>query len=223
MIPIVHAVTDDTVLADAPFVERAVRVMLALGERGALHLRGKSVTSARMFELATRLAEVQNATGCMLVLNDRLDIALASGARAVQLTSRSMRVADVRFALDACGASMMIGASVHAVAEARTAEREGAAWVVAGHVFATASHPGVAPQGLDFLRRIASSVALPCIAIGGVTPERVATLLDAGAAGVAAIGGIWGEGDAERAAIDYLSAHDAAVDAARAADGRRAE
>ncbi|MEP6690423.1 MAG: thiamine phosphate synthase [Gemmatimonadaceae bacterium] len=193
------------ILARSGFLDGAKLVMHALGARGAIHLRAKSVTAARIYDIATLLAPVQDVTGCWLVINERIDLARATLARGVQLTSRSMRVADAR----RIAPTLALGASVHAIAEATAAEREGADWIAAGHVFATASHAGVEPRGLDFLRRVAACVRIPCLAIGGVTPERVATLVAAGAYGVAAIGGIWGAADAARAATDYLSAYDA--------------
>ena len=85
----------------------------------------------------------------------------------------------------------------------------GATWLVAGHVFATASHPGEPERGPDFLRRICDAVTVPVIAIGGIAPGHVTALRALGAHGVAVIRGIWDAGDAEQAAIDYLAAYDA--------------
>jgi thiamine-phosphate pyrophosphorylase len=98
-----------------------------------------------------------------------------------------------------------IGVSVHAPAEAVAAEQAGAAWVIAGTVFETPSHAGMG-HGLSFVRNVAHGAALPVIAIGGIRPEAVAAVREAGAAGVAAIRGVWGERDAARAAMAYLSA-----------------
>ena len=203
-IPVVHAITDDLVLANPAFLRRAGAVMGALGARGAIHLRGRIFTAARLYFLATALAEAQERTGCWLVVNDRVDLALASGAAGTQLTSRSLTVADAR----AIAPSLAIGASIHDPDEARRARDAGADWVVAGHVFLTASHPGEEGRGAEFLATVRDAADLPVIAIGGIHPEHVAALRSQGAHGVAAISGIWGAAHPEQAATDYLSAYD---------------
>jgi thiamine-phosphate diphosphorylase len=204
-IPVIHAVTDDLILTRPGFVDRARAVMGVLGARGAVHLRARYVPAARVYEMATDLAPEQERTGCWLVINDRVDVALAAGSRGVQLTSRSMAVADAR----AVAVGLALGASVHSIAEAEGAAREGADWLVAGHVFETPSHAGEKGRGVGLIRDILASASIPCIAIGGIRPEHVAMLRAAGAHGVAAIRGIWESGDAEQAAIDYLSAYEA--------------
>ena len=204
-VPIVHAVTDDGILTRPSFPERALAVMQVLGPRGAVHLRARIIPARRLLTLAEALHLAELETGCWLVVNDRLDIALGAGARAVQLTSRSIRVADAR----RVAPGMTLGASVHSVEDAHDAQGEGAEWVVAGHVFRTASHAGVEGRGVPFLRAVCSATTLPVLAIGGVTPDRVRDARDAGAHGVAAIRGIWGARDAEQAARQYLSAYDA--------------
>lgn len=208
-VPVVHAVTGAELLVEPGFPARAAAVMRALGPRGAVHLRDGGVLPARrLLELAVRLADAQAATGCWLVVNDRVDVAVAGGARAVQLTSRSMEPGDARCAA-AARPTLAVGASVHAVDEARAGADAGADWVVAGHVYATGSHPGAPGRGIALVRDVATAVRVPVIAIGGVTPARVRLLRAAGAHGVAVIRGVWGASDAERAALDYLAAYDA--------------
>lgn len=204
MIPVIHAVTDDLVLGRGDFLDRARGVMRALGARGALHLRGHLHPAARLYELTTALRPLQERTGCWVVVNDRVDIALAAGVRGAQLTSRSITVRDARRMAPA----LALGASVHAPDEACVAADAGADWVVAGHVFSTPSHQGAPGRGVALVTAVTAAAHIPCIAIGGVRPARIAALLDAGAHGVAAISGIWGASDAERAAIDYLSTYD---------------
>jgi thiamine-phosphate diphosphorylase len=204
MPPAIHAITDHLTLSRPDFLTRAEGVMRALGARGAVHLRGWHTPAARVYELAMALTPLQESTGCWLVINDRLDVALAACARGVQLTSRSMSIADAR----RCAPSIALGASVHAVEEAVAAHKGGASWVVAGHVLDTPSHPGEIGRGVEFIREIARAIAIPCIAIGGIRPEHVPALRAAGAGGVAAIRGIWSASDAERAATDYLFEYD---------------
>jgi thiamine-phosphate diphosphorylase len=204
-LPVIHAVTDDLIISREGFLERARAVMGVLGARAAVHLRARVVPAARVYELATELAAEQERTGCWLVINDRVDVALAAGSRGVQLTSRSMAVGDARLV----AAGLALGASVHSASDAERASREGADWIVVGHVFQTPSHAGEPGRGVGLIRDILASASVPCIAIGGIRPTHVAMLLAAGAHGVAAIRGMWESGDAEQAAIDYLSAYEA--------------
>jgi thiamine-phosphate diphosphorylase len=183
--------------------------MAALGTRGALHLRAGRMPAARLQALAEGLEAAQAITGAWLVINDRIDLALAVRARGAQLTSRSLTVADAR----RTAPSLALGASVHAASEGRAAAEDGADWLVAGHVFATASHPGEPERGLAFVRGLVQESGIPVLAIGGVRPEHNAQLRDAGVYGVAVIRGIWDAANAERAASDYLSAYDNAAGA----------
>ena len=209
-LPVLHAVTSDDVLARGDMVASAIAIMRAGGPRVAVHLRSATLTTRAMTRLAQFLAPEQAATGARLVVNDRVDLAMAVGAWGVQLTTRSLRTGDARRIAPA----LIVGASVHAVTDAVIAEREGAAWVVAGHVYETPSHEGAVGRGETFVREVCAKVALPVIAIGGITPERVGALVAAGASGIAAIRGAWGQdaSAARTATADYLSAYDAAID-----------
>jgi thiazole tautomerase (transcriptional regulator TenI) len=212
-LPVVHAVTSDEVIARGDFLDRALSVMRTLGARGAIHLRAAAATSRHMYSLAAALAAAQDTTGAWLVVNDRVDIALASGARAIQLTSRSIDAADTMRALRATAPGTphpALGLSVHSAAEARAAGAgDGISWLVVGHVFETPSHAGEPARGATVLHDVCAATTLPVIAIGGVRPEHVAALLADGAYGVAVIRGIWRADDAESAAAEYLSAYDA--------------
>jgi thiamine-phosphate diphosphorylase len=206
-LPVVHAVTSDEIVLRDDFIDVACAVMAALGARGALHLRAGRISAARLQTLAGGLEAAQAITGAWLVVNDRVDLALGARAKGAQLTSRSLRVADARRAAP----GLPVGASVHSLDEARSAASEGASWVVAGHVFATATHPGEDGRGLPFVRAMATPVTIPVIAIGGVRPVHCRELRAAGAYGLAAIRGIWDAPNAEQAASDYLSAYDDAA------------
>ena len=204
MIPLVHAVTSDGVLARPDFVARARRVMEALGPKGAVHLRARIVPAARVYEIAVALGAVRERTGAWVVVNDRVDVACAARASAVQLTTRSMSVPDAR----RMAGTLPLGSSAHTPDDAAAAAADGADWVVSGHVYDTPTHPGEPSRGLELVRQTAARVSVPVIAIGGIKAHHVAALLDAGAHGVAAISGIWSAGDAERAAADYLSRYE---------------
>ncbi|MEO7454865.1 MAG: thiamine phosphate synthase [Gemmatimonadaceae bacterium] len=205
-IPVVHAVTNDEVVSRPDFIDVACAVLHALGARGALHLRASRLSGSRFQALAEGLAAVQGLTGGWLIVNDRVDVALAAGARGAQLTSRSLSASDARLVAP----SLALGASVHDVAEGRAAALAGADWLVAGQLFATASPDGPPPRGMAWVQSLVSATTVPVIAIGGVKPEHSPALRGIGVHGVAVIRGIWDAPNAERAASDYLSSHDEA-------------
>ena len=176
-VPRIHAVTDDLILAHPEFTSRARGVMTALGPRGAVHLRARYLTAAQLYAIALALGDAQESTGCWLVVNERLDVALAAKTHAAQLTTRSLTVADARVV----AGDLPLGASIHSVHEALEAERDGADWIVAGHVYPTASHAGAAERGVELVAEVTAKTTIPCIAIGGVRPANVGTLRDAGA------------------------------------------
>jgi len=151
----------------------------------AVQVREKDLGAADLAVLCRRLLAPARDVGAMLVVNDRVDVALAVGAGAVQRTHSSLPVGDIR-AL--AGRRLRIGASVHSLQDALDAELEGADWVTYGPVYETPSkRPYGPPQGLDRLAEVARGLRIPVIAIGGITPERVKDVRQAGARGVAAI------------------------------------
>ena len=212
-VPRLHAITDDARLADARFVEDAAAVMEAGGTELALHLRGRATSAARLHELAVALLPVARASGAKLLVNDRVDVALTAGADGAQLREDSLDIAEARAIL---GERALIGVSRHQGTIAAEAEAD---FVMFGAIYATASHADRAPAGIETLRkacgvldgasgvrRQASGTAVPLIAIGGITPDRVAEVLAAGAYGVAALSGIWKGGAG--AVVEYLRALD---------------
>jgi thiamine-phosphate pyrophosphorylase len=140
-----------------------------------------------------------------LIVNDRVDVALAVGADAVQRTGTSLPVEDIRAIADK---RLKIGVSVHSLEDAVEAELKGADWVIFGPIYDTPSkRPYGPPQGLERLTRVARQVRLPVIAIGGITPDRVREALSAGARGVAVISAIIAAespADATRRFLDAL-------------------
>jgi thiazole tautomerase (transcriptional regulator TenI) len=203
MVPVIHAVTTDEIVARPEFLDRATSVMRALGPRGAVQLRAPRTTGRRLHEVASSLAVQQESTGAWLIVTDRVDVAVAVGARGVQLTSRSIGVADAL----TFGPRLAIGASAHSLAEARAACDARATWLVVGQL--RDEPPGAA--GPRALRELASECGVPVIVIGGVTPGHVRGLRRLGVYGVAAIRGVWDAESAAEAANHYLAAHDDAA------------
>jgi thiamine-phosphate diphosphorylase len=200
MIPAIHAVTTDEIVARPDFVQRAAGVMQVLGGRGAVQLRAPRTNGATLHTLASALAELQDATGAWLIVTDRVDVALAARARGVQLTSRSMGVADAL----AVAPALAIGASAHSLSEARAACDASATWLVVGQL--TAERRGI--TGPRALRELVSECGVPVVVIGGVTPGHVRALRELGVYGVAAIRGIWDVESATDAARAYVAAYD---------------
>ena len=97
-VPVVHAVTTAALVAEPWFAAAAAEVMGALGPRGAVQLRAPGLGGRRLLALLAALEPVQVTTGCRLVVNDRVDVALAGGAWGAQLTSQSLEPADARAA-----------------------------------------------------------------------------------------------------------------------------
>ncbi len=185
LLPVVHAVSDGAAACRPDFVTVAGRAMTEIKSRLAIHLRAPMLPGKVFFRLAEELAELQNDFGSWLIVNDRVDVARAVGAKGVQLTTRSLSVADAR----KVAGDIPIGASVHTLEEAIAAYDAGASWCVAGNVFPTGTHPGTPGKRVEFISLLASAVPIPIIAIGGVKPEDVPDLLNAGAYGIATIRG----------------------------------
>ena len=202
-VPVVHAVTSDEIISRPDFLDVACGIMGVLGARGALHLRASRLSAAALLELGETLAAAQSITGAWLVVNDRVDVALAVRARGAQLTSRSLLTADARHAAPA----LALGASVHGLTEGLDAIRAGADWLVVSHPFAPAT-TDAGDGGAMLVERLSASTRVPLVAIGGVRPQHCRALRMAGVHGVAVIRGIWDAPNAERAASDYLSCHD---------------
>lgn len=155
---------------------------------GAVQLREKDLPALELARLARALRGLTAERGALLIINDRADVALAVGADAVQRTSTSLAVEEIRSIVDK---RLLIGASVHGLEEARAAQEAGADWVIFGPIYDTPSKRAYGPpQGLGALERVAGALTIPVIAIGGITPERVGEVRGTGARGVAVISAI---------------------------------
>ena len=173
----------------------------------AVQVMEKDLGAAELAFLCRRIRGLTLDTRALLIVNDRVDVALAVGADAVQRTSTSLPVQDIRAVADK---RLRIGASVHSFPDALQAELEGADWLVFGPVYDTPSKRIYGPpQGLDRLARVAAAVRIPVVAIGGITPERVGAVRQAGARGVAVVSSILAAdspADATRRFLEVLAA-----------------
>ena len=192
-LPRLHAITDEHVARRPDLDLIATALAKGGGSDLAFHARGRELTGLEHYSLAVQLSNLPS----FLFVNDRLDVALAVPTAGVQLGRGSLPVSAAR----ALNPLWWIGKSVHNLAEAEAARTEGADYLVVGPVFATASHPGRAPLGLERLQAIASAVdGLPVIAIGGITADRGREVRNSGAYGVAAIRALWDDVEPAEAA-----------------------
>jgi len=197
-VPRLVLVTDRRAARDGALVP-AVRAALDAG-LPAVQLREKDLAGRALFALAEELRAATAATGALLLVNDRVDVALAVGADGVHLPGGGLPV-DVARRLLPAGA--LVGVSTHAPGEAA-----GADYAFFGPVWATPSKAAFGPpQGTDALRAAVGAAGdVPVLAIGGVTAARVAEARAAGAAGVAVVAAILGAGDPAAATRDLLAA-----------------
>ncbi len=168
---------------------RIVAAIAAAARAGAtlIQIREPRLDDRALFALVSRAIEATAGTPARVLVNDRADVAMAASAAGVHLRGGSAPASRVR-AIAPPG--FLIGRSVHAVEEARAVEAGGGCdYLVFGTVFPSASKPaGHRTAGLSELRAVCDAVALPVLAIGGLTEERAPAAARAGAAGLAAIG-----------------------------------
>lgn len=152
-----------------------------------IQIREKHLSAKVLHQLSTSAATITNGSSSKLLVNDRADIAKAAGADGVQLASLSLPPNVIRRTF---GADFLIGVSTHTLEEATAASRNGADFIVFGPVFDTLSKRQYGePVGLAKLREVTSKLSpFPVVALGGVTMSNAADCVEAGAAGIAAIG-----------------------------------
>ncbi len=147
-----------------------------------IQVRAKQFSARQLYDLSLRIVSARPA--CPVLINSRLDIALAAGAAGVHLPSASPAPSDLR---RIAPPGFLFGVSCHTIDELRRAAGEGADFAVFGPIFPTPSHPGAPGIGLDALRAACAAVALPVWALGGIGDANAQACIEAGAAGVAGI------------------------------------
>jgi thiamine-phosphate pyrophosphorylase len=161
-------------------VDSAEAGMRAQSRATILQLRSPDSSGRRLEDAA---ADLVAESSLPVIVSSRCDVALACRAAGVNLPERDIALSDARWLL----ADRLVGRSVHSLAAALTAEREGADFVIFGPIWQTQSHSAAAPSGVASLAEVANALRIPVIAIGGVTETRLAECLAAGAAGYAGI------------------------------------
>ena len=169
-----------------------------------VQLRERDLSARALMTLAREVQAVTASRRSQLLINDRIDVALALEGAGVHLRSNSLPVSVVRQLL---GAQRLLGVSVHGVEEVMEAESQGADYLVLGPIYETPSKQMFGPPlGIHTLEKACRLVRIPVIGIGGVTAARAHELRRAGAFGVAVITAILGVADVESATRELLDA-----------------
>jgi len=182
-----HVITDETIQDRFSHLELAR--LAAEGGADAVQLRDKSAgSSRRLVETAKAIARALKGSETRLLVNDRVDVAMAAGAHGVHLGEDDVEPGIARRLL---GPNALIGATAHGLEEALRLAEEPVDYLGVGPVYGTGSKADPLPAlGLSALHRIIRAAAKPVIAIGNITPDRVEEVMEAGARGVAVIAAV---------------------------------
>jgi len=198
-----YLVTDRRLVPDGD-LPRALATSLEgadAGARVAVQLREKDLSGRELEDLARALVPICAGAGALLLVNDRADVARAVGANGVHLPTDGLPPAEVR----GWWPDAVIGCSAHSLDEVRAARDGGADFATFGPVWETPSKAVYGPPvGLEALGG-AAALGLPLLAIGGITRDRVAPALAAGATGIACIRAVLGAADLAEAVRGLLA------------------
>ena len=198
--PCLCAVTDRARLrAGADLVETVAAAVR--GGANMAQLRDKGAPPRETLALARRLRDATRGRA-LLIINDRADIAALSDADGVQLGENSIDVASARRLL---GDGALIGRSVHSEEGALRAQDASADYLILGTIFPTQSHPGGATGGLELMERVAHSVDIPILGIGGIDADNAADTIRAGAGGAAVISALIAAENPAKAASSLIA------------------
>ena len=173
---------------------------LARGGAKIVQLREKNLKTRDYYDLAVLYRIETRRHGMALIINDRLDIALAAEADGVHLGADDL---PVRAARELLGPGSIIGGSSHSLEQALMVQDEGATYVNIGPLFPTPTKLGAKPIGLNEVKKAVSLLSIPFTVMGGVTLENLDSVLDAGARKIGVVSAIFGSGDIESATREF--------------------
>lgn len=198
----VYLVTDTACLQGLTLPQAAEQALK--GGVTLVQYRAKNTDGGRMYREALELKALCDAYGVPLIINDRVDIALAVGAAGVHVGQSDMPCAAVRKLVPE---SFIVGVSAHSAAEALQAERDGADYLGCGAVFGSSTKNDASYLGLAGLAAVRAGTELPLVGIGGVTLANFSQVLRQGADGAALVSGLLGEADIAAAAAAFRRLH----------------
>lgn len=189
-----YAVTDRAWAADGDGLLRQIEDAID-GGAAVVQLREKHLDPAAFLAEAERFTALCRRRGAVSIINDRVDVALKSGADGVHIGQEDLAAGDARRIL---GPEKIIGVSAHSVEEALRAQAAGADYLGVGAAFATGTKADARPISRETIRAITAAVDIPVVAIGGVNRQNLPQLAGTGVSGAAIVSGIFAAQDIER-------------------------
>jgi len=192
-----YVISDRTLCSSLPEIFQKI---CQTGVRG-IQVREKDLPPQHLYTLVREIQQSTEQYNPHMFINDRVDVAHASGAAGVHLTEQSIPVHAVRKIVPD---NFLIGVSTHNLERAKQAESEGADFITFSPIYETQSKRiYVPPQGLHKLELVSGQVKIPVFALGGITPQRTSECLNAGAFGVAVISAVFGAADIAAAVKEF--------------------
>lgn len=177
--------------------EKEVAQQAIKGGAKVIQLRDKERSRAELLGIAQQLSSICAENEVLFIMNDYLDIALATDADGLHLGQDDLPIPVARRIFPG---NRLIGCSTHSLAEALEAQSQGADYIAIGSIYPTMSKESAKVIGLGMLQQIREAIAVPLIAIGGINEDNVEEVIKAGADGVAVISAVVGKEDVEGAA-----------------------
>ncbi len=204
-LPRLNAIVDGATAARAGWSVTDLAAAYLAGGARFLQVRSKDASSADLLASARAVVGLAHRCRGLVVVNDRADIAVLSGADGVHVGQDDLPPAAARRILDRAGAERILGFSTHSEEQLAAARREPLAYVAVGPVFGTTTKAtGYDAVGLELVRR-AAETGLPVVAIGGITLDNAESVLAAGATSVAVITDLLRTGDPEARAREFVA------------------
>lgn len=196
-----YAVTDRAWAADTDELLRQVADAID-GGAGIVQLREKHLDHDAFLEEAKRFVALCREKGAVSIINDDVDIALASGADGVHVGQEDLAAGRARQLL---GPDKIVGVSAHNMSEAQAAQAAGADYLGVGAAFVTGTKTDAKPITRDTIRAVTAAVEIPAVAIGGITRENLPQLSGCGLQGVAVVSALFAQPDVKAAAAELLA------------------
>lgn len=195
-----YVITDEKLNADS--LKKTLRHAVG-GGATIIQYRNKTAATGKMIKESNDLHKITKKFGIPLIINDRLDVALAVDAEGVHVGQDDM---PVHIARKIIGVGKILGASVKTIEQAKKAVNDGADYLGVGDIFGTKSKKDAGePIGLEILRKISSVSSIPVVGIGGITKTNAGSVISNGAQGIAVISAIFNHPDPEKEAKELIS------------------